>query len=428
MKTGHWAAAFAATTLLARPVRADDVLHVGTLNVDPPTLTALGVQLLVTGDDNMNAAVTVRYRAGASAPWRDGLPLFRVHPDVVMGRTVPAQFAGSILDLLPGTTYEIELHAVDADGAVDQTVSTMATTRVVPRTDPASAQTKAVTDAASFSAALGAAQAGDVITLASGTYAGNFEIHASGTEDNPIVVRGQSEDGVILDGGGCTGCNVLEVYGSFVHVERLTIAHASRALRFQGQGAEGNVVRRVHVLDTVLGFGSNPDQKNFYICDNVLEGRLVWPAVYADDGGMHSNDDGIHVEGTGHVVCHNQLVGYGDAMKTEQDGARAIDFYGNEVLSAYDNGVELDGSEGNVRCLRNRFTNTYATISFQPIFGGPAYAVRNVVVNVANEQMKFHALGGMPPEEPSGVLVYHNTFVSPITALALQTMPPVTIS
>src|SRR5262249_49365002 len=66
-------------------------------------------------------------------------------------------------------------------------------------------------------------------------------------------------------------------------------------------------------------------------------------------------------------------------------------------------------------------TNTYATISFQPIFGGPAYAFRNVVVNVANEQMKFHALGGTPPEEPSGVLVYHNTFVSPVNALADHT-------
>ena len=256
--------------------------------------------------------------------------------------------------------------------------------------------------------------------MANGTYAGPFEIQASGTENDPVVVRGESEEGVVLDGGGCTGCNVLEVYGSFVHIERLTIAHASRALRFQGQGAEGNVVRRVHTKDTILGFGSNPDQKNFYLCDNLLEGRLSWPAVYADDGGMHANDDGIHVEGTGHVICHNQLVGFGDAMKTEQVGARSVDFYGNEVLSAYDNGVELDGSEGNVRCLRNRFTNTYATISFQPIFGGPAYAVRNVVVNVANEQMKFHALGGTTPEEPSGVLVYHNTFVSPQTALALH--------
>src|SRR6185503_5433590 len=202
-------------------------------------------------------------------------------------------------------------------------------------------------------------------------------------------------------------------YGSFVHIEQLTLAHASRALRFQGMGAERNVVRRVHVKDTILGIGSNPDQKDFYVCDNVLEGRLVWPAVYTDDNGAHANDDGINLQGSGHVVCHNRLVGFGDAMKTEQDGARAVDFYGNEVLSAYDNGLELDGSARNVRAFRNRFTNTYATLSYQPVFGGPTYTFRNVVVNVVNEQMKFH-------NETSGNLVFHNTFVSPGTALGMH--------
>jgi MYXO-CTERM domain-containing protein len=413
-----WAMAMSLVTVRAR---ADDVLHVGTAQLDRPTLVALGVQLLITGDDNHNASVAVRYRSTGTTAWRQGLPLFRVRPEVVTGRTVPAQFAGSIFDLVPGQSYEIELHAVDVDGSVDQIVMLTSATRSVPPTEPKAPNRKSVTDVATLRAALSAAKAGDVITLADGTYAGTFSIQASGTADNPIVIRGTSQDGTILDGGNCTGCNVLEAYGSFVHIEQLTLTRASRALRFQGTGAERNVVRRVHFKDTTLGIGSNPDQKDFYVCDNVLEGRLVWPAVYTDDNGAHANDDGINLQGSGHVVCHNRLVGYGDALKTEQDGARAIDFYGNEVTSAYDNGLELDGSEGNVRAFRNRFTNTYATLSYQPVFGGPAYTFRNVVVNVANEQMKFHALGTTPPQEPSGMLVYHNTFVSPITALANHT-------
>jgi hypothetical protein len=105
-------------------------------------------------------------------------------------------------------------------------------------------------------------------------------------------------------------------------------------------------------------------------------------------------------------------------MKVEQPGARAVDFYGNEVRSAYDNGLELDGCEGNCRALRNRFTNSFTPLSFQPIYGGPAYAVRNVAVNVASEQMKFHSLGGV--QETSGILAWHNTFVSPAMALNLQ--------
>ena len=74
-----------------------------------------------------------------------------------------------------------------------------------------------------------------------------------------------------------------------------------------------------------------------------------------------------------------------------------------------------------MRAFRNRFTNTFAPISFQPIFGGPVTRMRNVVVNVANEQLKFYALRTEPPREPSGVLVLHNTFVSPEPALNLAT-------
>jgi hypothetical protein len=398
------------------PAFADDVLHVGAPATDPPTLTALGVYLPMTGDDNFTATVDVRYRPAGTTAWHDALPLQHVHTEVVTGFTTSPQFAGSIFDLTPDTAYEIELHAVDADGAIDTTLLVTGRTRAVPG-DPMSPHIVSVSDATALAAALAAAQPGDVITLADGTYANQFSFSASGTAANPIVIRGTSEEGTILDGQNCTGCNVLEAYGSYVHVENLTIAHGSRALRFQGAAAIGNVVRRVHIKDVTLAIGSNPNQQDFYIADNILEGRLVWPCVYASDDpncnaggahGLHANDDGIHVEGTGHVIAHNQIAGFGDAMKTEYDGAVSIDFYGNDVLSSYDNGIELDGSLRNTRALRNRFTNTYATLSFQPIFGGPAYAIRNVLVNVADEQFKLHARGTDPTV---GAVIYHNTIV-----------------
>ncbi len=408
-----------AVLLLSSAARADDVLHPGAAVLDTPTVITLGVQLLVSGDDDHDATVGVRFRPTGDVDWRAGLPLFRVRPEDVVGRTVPQQFAGSLFDLTPGTTYDIELHASDPDG-VDQTIALQGTTREVPG-EPASPTPVPVTTAAGLNAALGAAQPGHVITIADGTYAGQFVLYASGTAANPIVVRGASTDGTVLDANGCSGCNVLEVYGSYVHVEQLTLQHANRGLRFQGAAALDNVVRRVRIRNVKLGIGSQADQRGFYLCDNVLDGRLSWPQVYIDDGGARSNDDGIRLEGGGHVVCHNQIRGFGDAIKIGQDGSRAIDVYGNEILSAYDNGFEFDGCEGNVRAFRNRFTNTFATLSFQPVYGGPAYAIRNVVVNVADEQMKFKALGLVPPHEPSGMLVYHNTFVSPEIALNLQT-------
>jgi hypothetical protein len=353
------------------------------------------------------------------------MPLQRVHAELVTGFTVGAGFAGSVFDLAPATTYELELHAVDADGAFDQTLVVMATTRDIPR-DPTNPRMVPVASAAELTAALSAAQAGDIIELAAGMYSGNFAIQASGTATQPIVIRGVAQDAVVLDGGGCSGCNVLETYGNYVHIENLTVQNATRAIRMQTQGAHDIVIRRVHIRDVSLGIGSAPDQRDAYIADNILEGRLVWPCTYASDDvycnaggqhGLHANDDGINVQGEGHVVAHNRISGFGDAMKSEQDGVKSADFYGNDVLSAYDNGLELDGSLRNTRALRNRFTNTYATLSFQPIFGGPAYAIRNIIYNVEDEEFKLHSRGTDPTV---GAVILHTTVIRALRAIQVS--------
>jgi hypothetical protein len=52
--------------------------------------------------------------------------------------------------------------------------------------------------------------------------------------------------------------------------------------------------------------------------------------------------------------------------------------------------------------LRNRIVDTGSPISAQPVYGGPAYFVRNVSYH-ARCSLKFHEA------YPSGLLVYHNT-------------------
>lgn len=392
-----------------------DALSPGAVRADPETHAAIGVQWEVTGDDDRDAVVSVRFREVGTTPWRDGPPLFRVEPDTVVGWTVPEQVAGSVFDLPAGRTWEVELHAVDPDGT-DETVLVEARTRPWPA-DPASPRLVPVSSGPQLAAALADAAPGDVIELAAGTYDGTFAIYADGTPTDPIVIRGVDRDAVVLDGGGYGG-NVLEVYGSHTQVRSLTLRNANRALRFQGEGAVGNAILGVLATDVGLGFGGDVDQRGFTVCDNELRGPLSWPHVYTDDGGAQANVDGIVVFGSGHAVCHNRLDGWGDALKMGQDGGRAVDFYGNDVRASYDNAIELDGGEGNVRAWRNRITNAYAPISFQPVLGGPAYAVRNLVANVAHENLKFHSLGGT--RETSGILVWHNTFVRPHHALKLN--------
>ena len=407
----------AAVLALSGSASAADLLAVTEAKLDPPTHHALGIQLLISDDDDRDATVMVRYREQGASQWRDGPPLFRVHPEEIVP-SVPQQFAGSIFDLSPGTTYEIELHAVDPDG-LDETTTLTGATRALPRAEPMAPNAVAVTSASELSSALSAAQPGDVITLADGTYAGSFfGINASGTADNPIVIRGTSQAGTVIDGEGCTGCNVIEVYGSFVHIEKLTIQNGERAIRFQGADTTGNAVRHVRIQNVVHGIGSKAGQSAYTICDNHIEGRLVWPWVFASDATSHWDDRGVDVTGDAHVVCHNTIIGFGDPIINQKVQSRSWDVYGNDIRDCFD-GTELDRSEGNVRLFHNRWTNVMDPVSIQPVYGGPAYVLRNVAMNVPEEQIKLKSLGGT--DEPSGMLAWHNSFVSPKIALNLQT-------
>jgi hypothetical protein len=176
------------TFCTAATVAAQNDTSIVDQKLDRPTLLSLGVQVLVAGDANRNATISVRYKPQGTSEWLDGLPLFHVRPSAVLGDTVPEQFAGSLFELMPATSYDIELHAQDPDG-LDQTLTMSGTTRAVPG-DPSAPHAVSVNDASSLSAALCAAQAGDLITLADGTYPGLFTIDASGTADtSPAAAR-----------------------------------------------------------------------------------------------------------------------------------------------------------------------------------------------------------------------------------------------
>lgn len=91
---------------LSGPAKAQNDLRIVEIKLDRPTLHALGVQILISGDKNRNASVGVRYRRVADTAWTDGMPFLRVLPETVFVET-PDQFAGSVFDLEPDTEYEL---------------------------------------------------------------------------------------------------------------------------------------------------------------------------------------------------------------------------------------------------------------------------------------------------------------------------------
>ena len=403
------------SVLAQNPIAAIQVVE------DRPTLTSLGFQVLYSGDDNRNASVTWRYRPQGAAIWRTAYPMLRVLPETVAAYSVSNQFAGSIVDLKPATTYEIEIQVQDPDNGALLPISRSSTTRAIPA-DPVTPHAVSASNLTELQNAVAAAQAGDVITIQPGAYnVDSLAIYASGTPANPIILRGASAAAVIFSGSNCAGCNILEVYGSYVRIETLTMRDAFQGIRFQGNGSTGNGLRYVTMRNVWNGVNGNLNQQDFYIADNDLQGQLIFPATLSTDpGNIYQDTYGIAIYGSGHVVAHNRISSFADAITVRQLKARALDIYGNDIPYGFDDSVELDNSEGNVRVFRNRLTNVQTGLSVQTVNGGPAYLFRNSMFNVQYEAFKFHNYGSVPPLEPSGVLVFHNTIVRPDLALNMQ--------
>jgi hypothetical protein len=125
------------------------------------------------------------------------------------------------------------------------------------------------------------------------------------------------------------------------------------------------------------------------------------------------------VYGQGHVVAYNHVERFHDgidvASYADPDGAPdelpdripvSIDFYNNDFLNLGDNCIEADGGARNIRVFRNRcFNSAGGALSAQPLFGGPLYFIRNVVVQDLGNPLKFSIM-------PAGVINYHNTYLS----------------
>lgn len=383
-------------------------LHVGEIEFDPPTLHTIGLSLpVLSGDENFDASVAVSYRPVGSPVWKDALPLHRVRTDTLSHPDptpfpVAEQFAGSIFWLEPGRQYEVKLIIVDPDG-MRATKTATTRTRAEPPAGPATPHPVPVQSVHELAEALSAAKPGDVIELAAGTYAGPIQIQRSGTETDPIVLRGGSQEETIVDAPGAD--YAVTITGSHVIVERLSIRRSAWGMRILD--THDIIVRRVRISEVQYGIKAlGKANRNFYFCDNTLVGNgVTWP----DYSSKTWDFEGIVVTGTGHVICHNTISGFGDAVGLSQHTGipnRAIDFYGNDVLWGGDDGIELDYSERNVRAWGNRFGNVGMGISFQPVWGGPVYAFRNVIYNTANAPYKLN-------QEPSGFHIFHNTAIRP---------------
>ncbi|RMH00213.1 MAG: right-handed parallel beta-helix repeat-containing protein [Deltaproteobacteria bacterium] len=376
----------------------------GTIAFPHPTMEHITILWPIEGDTNENAEATVRYRPVGEGTWREGPPLFRAVATTIQAGAWENRFAGSLFGLEPDTEYEVEVTVSDPDGGCAVEATTVRTRAVPAPPDPGNeiSATPATVDGV-----LASAGPGDIVVLEPGTY-GEIVVPSDGAEGNPLVLRGTPgavvQGDVRLDGRSDVIVEGLSIYGK---------------VKFNG-GTRIAVVRN-RIETTEDGIVTYTRAEDAYIADNVVLGATVWAESSLGVDGDNVGE-GIAVTGPGHVIEHNRVAGFRDAISLLEDGAAedqfSIDILRNDVSVAADDGVEADFCFHDCRVLENRLTNTFVAISSQPSLGGPMYVARNVIYNCSYVAFKLY-------RESVGDVLWHNTVVKNGDAFAVYSGVPV---
>lgn len=458
---------------------AQNGTQAGQFIVEHPTLVNLGFEWPITGDANRNATVSVQFRVAGESAWREALPLVRMGGERVfrerehLDYTVPDGFAGSILNLQPGTEYECRVRLTDPDGVTGQAEHTV---KVRTRTEPQPYKGGRILHVyppdhkgeriepsftgilqAYYGAGMGdwsvvwerRAQPGDTLLVHAGLYKperlnyvdplmapfdGSMSLTLKGTAEKPITIKAAGDGEVIFDGDG--NHRLFDVMASRHHIfDGLTIRDTDVAI-FAGQkevtGAVGLAVKNCRFEQ--VGFGvwtEYAGSSDFYIADNLFLGRedrmrlIGWTGPLWGSVGPYGSHQlksyyAVKVYGQGHVIAHNAVAyfhdgiaisTYGAPEKDPERQASAIDIYNNDLHVFNDDFIETDGGVHNVRVFNNRGVNAaMGGYSSQPVFGGPVYFYRNILYHVpTGVAFKFSA-------KPAGLFVFHNTIIGEQTA------------
>ena len=256
------------------------------------------------------------------------MPLARLHGEQVFQRNVfnlvvPNMFAGSILDLEPGTAYEARFVLTDPDGVGGPAANATKIVTVRTRPEPMPAEGGKVYHVyptkwqgpkiepafegimCAYNYYCGAGDTapggrprvkpGDTILVHAGTYAYHYEFYANqttinatttfegtyyltadGTPERPIVIKAAGDGEVILDGRG--NFNLFNVKAAdYNYFEGITFKNTDIAIWAGTQfiaGSKGLTVKRCRFEEVGMGVFSNySGSSDFYIADSVFLGR-----------------------------------------------------------------------------------------------------------------------------------------------------------
>ncbi len=347
----------------------------GELTIEPPTLICLGFDWKISGDENVNARVDVKYRRQGESEWHDYLSLLRTgrgrtadygygnfrDPNHTMEYRIPDGFAGSIMDLDPNTVYEVRLVMTDPDGVHGEAVREL-TLRTRREPEPfAGGEIRHVypigyegeKEQPAYNNLMHAvngfqtwcdnyqtihpnyARPGTRILVHGGVHKtdyhdyrdkGGLWLHgmqtfiADGEPGKPIAIMAAGDGEVIFDANGSDRYFNIAA-ADYLYFEGITVRDTRIAFYCGLQGLQactGLTVKNCRMEDVQYGIlAQDGRSENFYIADNVFIGRNPSDRFNPQSSGSSGRTEAgyaVNLAGKGHVVCYNYVANFWDGI------------------------------------------------------------------------------------------------------------------
>jgi len=383
------------------------------------TFHCLGIEWSPAGG---GAAVDcrVQYRLWGAAAWKDAMSLWYDAAD--------GEYRGSIVNLIPGATYEIRLSLTGTSIEAAFAASTWSE-------DFPIAQTVTVTNSNQ-----------------------KLVINQSGSPSGYILYAPTPGDTAVIDVNNAQSSCVE--FASGVHhviIRGLTLQGATdHGIDFLGSGCHDVVIEQCDISDwghgaayegAIYGYGVERIvvQRNKIHHPRYDSNSWQEPPGSGQPSGHPHGPIGVHFEygGGNLVIRYNEF--YSDAdhyfFDILQGGADSFDdqfpvhdsdIYGNHLANCWDDAIQAEGGNVNVRIWGNYIEHFFVAIAAAPCTRGPLYIWRNVTgasrYSLRSPNSDDYGRGEMIKagwdqfEAHGKVYVFHNTTLQPLPPPG-QTLP-----
>lgn len=410
------------------------------------TFNSISIYSDYENDANKNSVAKVRYRVKGTSTWKQGHDLYAdrydktpnpIYPKLVAHST---EFRGSLVELQPQTTYEIEITYSDSDGVVGTNPRIITATTWTEVNNLPIGKKCVIPKGTYNSFPFNFCGASD---WESGTSTGYTLYEAESFNEGDVVIKGsqimKSKHHIIIRGITFQDApfrGLRMEHSNDVILDRLTFKNWATSISdfstdYSVQSAV-NVIgssSRIVVQDSVF--------KDPKPTANTWRGS---PCPCSSCGSSDCKPQGpaaIHFEETlgNHVIRYNWIGNtvsgkwYADAIGGDGEGRsgsrgnfyKDTDIYGNYVTDAADDGMEIEGDNINIRIWDNHFTREDDPaakgnhLAMAPSAIGPVYVWKNIF---ADGNVNGIKVGGAHKtvninynEDRYGPnYVYHNTF------------------